>query len=335
MTNVIPFSCDEEKIVRKLVTDHIRKERMRLVREQVCFSIVHSSFVLKTKSFEKASLSEFEDNRSVAMNGRRISDIQNTLETHLTALSSLLKIRNQVQFDIESSENAGKRVASLQRTREEEKSRSVHDFNKTQIERFREALHQSRHPDSNSSVDNLNRIITLEKAKDLAQSLSRKYRSQETSPCTITSRPPPGPAKPKLLQSDPSTAASSRTSLSASHDRQRSKIRRPQKSKRSPQTDSVTPSEEPAKEFKYINIPDRFHILWEDQENIRDFVNRVAKDNDDGPTEQLSDLRRSIQDMKDDQTVSSVTFSERRDPSRAIERRRAALAALRLRYPKN
>jgi hypothetical protein len=270
------------------------------------------------------------------MNGRRISDIQNTLETHLTALSSLLTIRNQVQFDIESSEHAGKRVASLQRTRDEEKSRSVHDFNKTQIERFREALEQSRHPDSNSSVDHLNRIITLEKAKDLAQSLSRKYRPEESNPCTITSRPPPGPAKPKLLQSDPSTAASSRTSLSASHDRQRPKIRPPRKSKRSPQTDSVTSADEPAKEFKYINIPDRVHILPEDQENIRNFVNRVAKDNyDDGPTEQLSDLRRSIQDIKDDPTGSSVTFSERSDPSRAIERRRAALAALRLRYPKN
>ena len=266
----------------------------------------------------------------MATKGRRLSDTRHSLESHLKILSSLLNIRNQVQSDIESSEIAGKRVAALERTRNEDKSRSLHEFNKTQIDRFRKTLNDSREADSIVPTNQLNRIASLEKAKAMANSLSRKYRPGEKS----MDSHPSEPIKPKLVGSEPSTAASSRKSLSVVP-------RETQKAKPRPATRPLPkqPDSEPANDtsnqgFKFITVPDRFQILPDDQENIRDFVNRVTKADEETLSEHLSDVRRSIQGIKEIETAS-VTFSERRDPSRAIERRRAALAALKLRYGNN
>ncbi len=262
------------------------------------------------------------------MSGKRLTDARDTLESHLRTLSSLLGIRNQVQIDIESSEYASKRVAALERSRAEERFRSVHEFNKAQLDRFGAALRRTRTPDSNVSIDCVNRIVSLEKAKELAESLSRKYRSRENSVAVLSGQP----TKPTTALSDPSTVASSRKSLGVTYERQKPKLRPPRPSKPQKQPDSTPPPESHVPEFKFINVPDRFHVLPDDQENLRDFVSRVASNAEDTSCEQISDIRRSIQNIKEIEPATSVTFSERRDPSRAIERRRATLAALKLRY---
>lgn len=226
-------------------------------------------------------------------------------------------------MDIESVENASKRSVSLRKTREEEKSRSLHEFSKIQLDRFREAADRARRDETNASIDQINRIINLEKAKAIAQSLSKKYHPRDS----MKAHAPRSVSAPST--SNPSTAASSRVSLGVSLDRRNPKQRpvelttKPSKSKKP--TPAISFDDKPGGEFKYIEIPEHFHILSPEKENLREFVNRVGKD--DVCLEQLSELRRSIQDIK-----QTDTFSEKRDPSRAIERRRAALAALRLRY---
>jgi hypothetical protein len=262
---------------------------------------------------------------AAARTGKSLSENKGCLENNLRTLKSLMSIRDQVQADMESVSRATKRVASFKETREIEKSRSVNEFNKVQLNRFNQAVIEDRlQADTELSRAKVNRVIALENAKHLAASLSKKYLgSNETN----NNKPRQSSASlPDTFSTKPSSSSSSINQSSAPTTRSSSR-------RKAPLTVSVIHPKE-SNEFKYIDIPANFHILSSDKENIRDFVNRIAPETveDDQQSENLSDVRRSITDLKQGVTA---TFSERRDPSRAIERRRAALAAIRLRYAKN
>jgi hypothetical protein len=266
----------------------------------------------------------------------------------LETLTHLLKLRNRIQSEIGTASRDAKRHSLTQDIAEAQSASERSGAVAKSSRRFSQSLERASLQHFEEEKENIHKIIQLENVKELTRQVRAKMKMGDNEAAQFLSTLDTSQRSPAHRRNTSVTKLTRRHS----HEPPRPCIRTNQVQKKTTTwrprwtssqpimgahdstklvKTSSQPPEAPETFFRHIDIPKNFVIF--DDSNLPDCDQvRISIQNLRDTCKE--DISETLVEKMDPLTADTTPSLERRDPSRAIERRRAALAALRLRYNK-
>jgi len=304
-------------------------------------------YISQTFSFERKNAEVYRLKRTEISQSTGQGSTSEQLSRHLNELTNLLKLRQKVQSEQGSADREAKRVSFVKELDTIRTTIQSSESVTATSRRYSQALETVSAIQSESDKQYMDKLAVLERAKEMTRNLRAKsIRHQQDEAAMFLNQLPDRPTPIHSSHHRPLHASSHRPlSKQLAGPPKQSSARSSSRTRSSNRTvqSEETPGTQPnpldyhqllmphPDDFKHINIPENFVFHEEDiRRSITDLRESFSKTIS---TAQLTDTGGSTSLTVSDEILSVAETARAQDPSRVIERRRATLAALRLRRP--